>query len=210
MMLLVLVLAALAEVAAPAAKSVIVQPAWVRKPTGEDMGRHYPQRALKMGLAGRAVITCNVDAEGGLVNCLASEENPADLGFGEAALKMAPLFRMRPMTANGQPVGGGTVRIPILFRLPDQGMDQLSGSLMCYGRMASAAEANPADSEKWYAARFWALQVMAVAATAHQPPSGVERDLTISRMAAAQQPNGLKAQEETEICAKAMQKAAGK
>jgi protein TonB len=39
-------------------------------------------------------------------------------GFGDAALGLSSLFHMRPMTKDGRPVSGGTVRIPIMFRLP--------------------------------------------------------------------------------------------
>jgi protein TonB len=31
---------------------------------------------------------------------------------------MSKLFKMRPMTKDGQPVGGGKITIPIVFRLP--------------------------------------------------------------------------------------------
>ena len=40
------------------------------------------------------------------------------MGFGDAAMKMSKLFKMRPQTKDGQPVDGGTVRIPIRFTLP--------------------------------------------------------------------------------------------
>ena len=40
------------------------------------------------------------------------------MGFGDAAMKLSKLFKMRPQTKDGQPVDGGTVRIPIAFRLP--------------------------------------------------------------------------------------------
>jgi protein TonB len=33
-------------------------------------------------------------------------------------MRMSRLFKMRPMTKDGSPVSGGTVRIPIVFRLP--------------------------------------------------------------------------------------------
>jgi protein TonB len=33
---------------------------------------------------------------------------------------MSKLFKMRPQTKDGAPVGGGTVRIPLSFRLPKE------------------------------------------------------------------------------------------
>lgn len=71
-----------------------------------------------MGAEGRVVLSCSVTARGTLENCSVVEENPADQDFGSAAMRMTRLFRMRPRTADGAPVEGGTVRIPISFRLP--------------------------------------------------------------------------------------------
>jgi len=42
-------------------------------------------------------------------------EHPAGLGFGKAALSMAPLFHMRPMMVDGVPVGGAQITIPVNF-----------------------------------------------------------------------------------------------
>jgi len=102
----------------PPRPSVITQPDWLRKPTGEDVARYYPDRAQRMNVEGRATINCTVTAQGTLSACTISDEEPNDQGFGEAAMKMSRLFKMRPQTKDGSPVSGGVVRIPIVFRLP--------------------------------------------------------------------------------------------
>ena len=102
----------------PPRPSVITNPDWARLPSGEDVARYYPDRAQRMGAEGRVVLSCSVTARGTLENCSVVEESPADQDFGSAALRMTRLFRMRPRTADGAPVEGGTVRIPISFRLP--------------------------------------------------------------------------------------------
>ncbi|MBL8552819.1 MAG: TonB family protein [Phenylobacterium sp.] len=104
--------------AAPAAPSIITNPDWQRRPSGQDVGRLYPKAALKDDLAGRATISCDVAVDGRLTGCRATSANPEGAGFEEAALAMADVFRMRPLTKDGRPVAGGVVRIPIMFIIP--------------------------------------------------------------------------------------------
>ena len=96
---------------------MITQPDWVRKPSGEDLERYYPDRAQRMNVEGRATISCTVDARGTLQNCAVTAEDPPGQDFGDAALRMSRLFKMRPMTKDGAPVDGGKISIPIAFRL---------------------------------------------------------------------------------------------
>ena len=103
--------------AKPAAPRLITQPDWIRKPTGEDFVRFYPADAMKAGAEGSAVIDCGVAQDGRLRHCVIDAQKPARFRFGQAALKMSPLFQMRPMTVNGKPTAGGHVTIPILFKL---------------------------------------------------------------------------------------------
>ena len=102
----------------PPRSPVIQTPDWLRRPSGEDMARYYPARAQRMGVEGRATLSCTVGASGALQACAVASETPADQDFGAAALRMARLFKMRPMTKDGEPVSGGLVRIPIRFVLP--------------------------------------------------------------------------------------------
>ena len=59
-----------------------------------------------------------MNARGTLDGCSVQSEEPGDMGFGDAAMKLSKLFKMRPQTKDGQPGDGGTVRIPIRFVLP--------------------------------------------------------------------------------------------
>lgn len=51
-------------------------------------GPYYPMIAVERRLGGYAVLACDLAGDGGLSGCTVAEEAPADVGFGEAALRM--------------------------------------------------------------------------------------------------------------------------
>lgn len=106
-----------AEPAMPAARE-ITDPDWRRVENPGNPLRFYPKQAQDLSVEGAATISCVVDADGRLQDCKVLDETPAGYGFGDAALRMKVLFRMKPLSRSGQPVDGGVVRVPIRFRLP--------------------------------------------------------------------------------------------
>ena len=107
-----------AEVAQAPPGMVIENPEWTAKPTGADVARYYPERAQRLEKTGNVTLQCSVTAKGTVSGCSVLSEDPSDFGFGDAAIKLSRLFKMKPKTLDGAPVEGGTVRIPLSFRLP--------------------------------------------------------------------------------------------
>jgi TonB family protein len=103
----------------PAAESQILNPDWLQKPDGEQMGWAYPPMAAALAIEGETTLSCGVTAEGLLRDCSVVRETPSDLGFAAASLLMTRYFRMSPKMVDGRGVAGGQVRIPLHFKLPD-------------------------------------------------------------------------------------------
>lgn len=101
---------------------------WVRRPTGKDLEQYYPPVAKLAEVGGTATLTCKVTGEGLLERCTVVGEQPGGMGFGEAGLKLAPLFQMKPTARDGKSsVAGANVTIPIRFGFTDANGALLEG-----------------------------------------------------------------------------------
>lgn len=114
-----MLLALLAAAAEPAAMSAsTANPDWERRPSPQQFSSLFPREAMRDGVGGRVTVACEVETDGRLSGCRIKSEEPEGYQFGEAALRMAGYFKMRPKIEGGRPVDGGTVLIPIRFRPP--------------------------------------------------------------------------------------------
>jgi len=75
----------------------------------------YPEYARRVHLGGRVALDCVVTDEGKLTPCAVTEETPPGYGFGQAAVRFASTFKLRPGMRDGQPVHGGHYRLPMVF-----------------------------------------------------------------------------------------------
>jgi hypothetical protein len=98
---------------------VITNPAVTYMPRYEDMLKVFPKEALMMHIPGKALLDCIVTDRGALDPCTIVTETPRGYGFGEAALSLAGLYKMKPGLRDGEPEGGRRVHVPFNFPLPE-------------------------------------------------------------------------------------------
>jgi protein TonB len=104
-----------AALAVSMAGTAQANPLWLQHPNADDIKKVYPRAALRNRDPAVVELVCKVNAESRLDDCKVKSEEPVGLGFGEAALKLAPKFKMRK-TVNGKPVAVGTeATVPIKF-----------------------------------------------------------------------------------------------
>ena len=89
-------------------------PEWSKVPSDAEMATALPDKAIDAGTNGGAVLGCAVAASGRVEQCRVVFEAPGKLDYGAAALKLAPLFRLKPGVAATE---GARVTIPIGLEL---------------------------------------------------------------------------------------------
>src|SRR5579859_334434 len=98
----------------PGGAHAVESPQWIVGLDPKAIQRMFPAQAAAKGVsAGRGVARCTVAANGALSACAPDTAQPAGLGFSEAAVALAGTMRMNLWSADGAPVQGGQVRIPI-------------------------------------------------------------------------------------------------
>jgi TonB family protein len=100
------------------ADRTIHAPIWLVNVDPTTAPRVFPPEAAAKGLtSGRGVARCTVAADGTMADCAAETGEPDGLGFSEAAAKLASAMQMNLWSADGAPVEGGAVHIPIRLEL---------------------------------------------------------------------------------------------
>lgn len=96
---------------------VITNPTWQRQPSGDQLARAYPDRALAAGVSGSAMLNCRVETTGRVSDCAVVSETPGNQGFGRAAMGLSRYFQLNPRTVNGA-AEGSRVNIGLRFAPP--------------------------------------------------------------------------------------------
>ena len=91
---------------------------WARRPSGEDLSSHFPDRANRLGLSARIDVLCRMEADGELfcpkttVAAAAGEEATFQT-WGET---VETLFRAAPTLTNGAAAAGRWVTLTFVLR----------------------------------------------------------------------------------------------
>jgi protein TonB len=101
----------------PQPPAVITSPRWVRQPSGEQLMRAYPDRALRAEVGGLVTLNCLVQPNNRVADCNVIGETPGGYGFGRAAEGLTRYFQIAPRTVNGA-AEGSRVNIAIRFNPP--------------------------------------------------------------------------------------------
>lgn len=90
-----MLLATATAVAPPRAEDTVSEGAqWEARPSQADFERLGPPAAVAGRVSGRATLDCALTAAGRLRDCQVKNETPAGAGFGEAAVRLSPLYRL--------------------------------------------------------------------------------------------------------------------
>lgn len=136
------------------ATPTIVNPTWAELPAPEDMADAYPGFAGTAGLAGQASLACVGLPDGRLATCEVVWDAPEGLGFGQAALRVAPRFRLSPRTVDGE-AAKSRVRFNVRFLTPEiesappyQGPEPEAGRLALAMTLAEKMRASAWDADE--------------------------------------------------------------
>ncbi len=98
-------------------EGLISAPQWSTRITYEQLLHVYPVQAMIYAVEGQTVTDCAVSASGVLDSCVPVWEAPAGFGFGSAALKLAPKFRLQP-PGDAPLTAASHVHVVLGWRLP--------------------------------------------------------------------------------------------
>ena len=100
------------------AERTVMAPMWLVGLDPRTTPKLFPPEAVASGLTtGRGVARCTVGADGVMTACAPERGEPDGLGFSEAAAKLASGMKINLWSADGAPVEGGVIHIPVRLNL---------------------------------------------------------------------------------------------
>lgn len=102
------------------------KPTWAALPSLEDTKAAFGPITKSGAGTVRVVLGCKVLMGGGVGDCAVESELPAGQGVAQAAMTLAPHFKLTTWTVEGLPTVGGTVRIPLRYQAEAPGAGSAS------------------------------------------------------------------------------------
>ena len=87
---------------------------WAKQPTQEQLLNAFPERAIRLGKSGEAVLDCTV-RDHKMRSCNILSESEEAYGYGAAAINLAPYFVTADDDGGGRSYEGRRLTIPISF-----------------------------------------------------------------------------------------------
>lgn len=100
-----------------AVEVIVTAPEWSEQPAAAQVFAAYPGVAKNLLIGGWAKLACKVDDMGLLTGCEVVLDRPKDLGFGAAALSLAPRYRLVPRLM-AQGAAGESIALTVAFPVP--------------------------------------------------------------------------------------------
>ncbi len=96
---------------AEAAARIVQDPIWIATPGPYAFSRALPKPTTLLHVSFRTILRCAIGTDGRMADCAVLSETPPGLGFAQAALKVAPLYRVGPTSKSGEPTAGAVTDI---------------------------------------------------------------------------------------------------
>lgn len=93
---------------------------WAPEMSFAKLNSYFPKAAIPARTGGVAVLRCRVVRRNRVRNCSLVSENPAGLGFGQAALDAEAILRVQVHDQNGRKVHNEWILFEAVFRLPER------------------------------------------------------------------------------------------
>ncbi len=91
-----------------------------RVPNASQLAEAMPRKALQTGVSGSVSLVCFVRADGQFENCEVENEKPEGFGFGAAARRLEPYYRINMSDPRAKSLIGARIRQPIEFKVIDE------------------------------------------------------------------------------------------
>lgn len=160
-----------------AADETLAHPSYVQRAKSEDVAAAYPKAAFAQKISGDVDLNCTADANGRLSDCKVAKEEPAGMGFGDAALGLSAKDRVKAKEDNGLVIVGRRFERTYNFLAPGDSnadwMTKPTGAQLAGVYPVAARNRPPANAKATIACKVNEEGFLRDCKVAHQAPEGM-------------------------------------